>query len=189
MLLMRAAEIESYSLKINHCLAILFFGLIFNSAHANPVDEQLSLLGSPWFQKCPKENERATKNCVIEQSIYLANESKTRLATIGIEVLKGGQEALLRFMVPLEVLLPLGLNFEISEKKTIKGFYLFCDVNGCYSQIKLDKEGLQNLMASKTFIVTYSHLKSANKNNEVRLALEATDLSIKIKDLIKKSSK
>ena len=157
--------------------------------NANAVEGDVSLLGSPWIEKCPKENERATKNCVFEQSIYLANEAKTRLATIDVEVLKGGQEALLRFMVPLEALLPLGLTFEIPEKNTLKGVYLFCDVNGCYSQIKLDKQGLQDLMTTKTFVVTYSHLKSANKNNEVRLALETKDLRMKIKELIAKARK
>jgi len=168
-------------------LLLLILG--FANVYADMGDKELSLIGSPWFQKCPKENESALKNCIIERSIYLANDSKIKLATIDLEVLKGGQEALLRFMVPLETLLPLGLNFEIPDKNSLKGSYLFCDANGCYSQVKLDKDVLQNLIASKTFVITYGHLKSANKNNEVRLSLETGDLSQKIKELISKAKK
>jgi len=154
--------------------------------NANAAEGEISLMGSPWFLKCPSKTEQTEKNCVIERTIYLANESKTKLATIDIEVLKGAKETLLRFMVPLETLLPLGLSFDIPEKNTLKGLYLFCDANGCYSQIKIDKEALQNLMTSKTFVITYSHLKSADKNKEVRLAVDSGDMNIRIKELIKK---
>jgi len=172
-----------------YLIVFFFLGLMLPSAYAKSADGELPLLGSPWFEKCPKENERAIKNCVIERSIYVGNESRSRLATISIEILKGNREALLRFLVPLETLLPMGLTFELAEENTFKGFFLFCDVNGCYSQIKLNQGELQNFINTNSFVITYSNLKSANKNNEVRLAIDAGDLSVKIKELLKKPSK
>jgi invasion protein IalB len=173
---------SSLGILMRVLIALSYFFISMMNAHAAEGD--ITLLGSPWFQKCPAKNEQAQKNCVIERTIYLANESKTKLATINIEVLKGAQEALIRFMVPLETLLPLGLTFEIPEKNTLKGLYLFCDVNGCYSQIKIDKDGLQNLMTSKTFVITYGHLKSANNNKEVKLVVDVGDMNIRIKELL-----
>ena len=175
-------HINFYNIRLFLTVLILFF---FTNSYA--AEEKILLSGSPWFQNCPKENEQAKKNCVIEQSIYIGEEIKARVVTINIEVVKGGHEAILRFMVPLETFLQAGIVFGISEKTQLKTSFIFCDASGCYAELKLDQEGLHSLMITKNFIITYYHLRSNDKDKEVKLNIDSNDLKFKLEDLINKA--
>jgi invasion protein IalB len=159
--------------------------LFFTTAQA--ADDKILLSGSTWIEDCPNETDQTKKNCVLEQSIYVGQEKKVRVITINIEILKGGDETVLRLRVPLETLLQPEIIFEISENLRFKIPLIFCDPTGCYGELKLGKEGLRSLMMTKNLIVTYYHLRSNSKDKAVKLNIDANDLKFKLEDLVKKT--
>jgi len=160
-------------------LKILLLAIISSSACAS--EKTASLVGSPWVSSCSPTGEPAQKNCSLERAIYMNNEGKTQILTLSIEILKNEQGAILRFLTPLGVLLPLGLGFEISDQKSSKAPYIYCDTKGCYSQIILGQELLQSLLLSKSLTISYNHIK--NNNDLVRFSIELGDLKIKLSDM------
>ena len=162
-----------------HVLLILLMTIAFNGAHAAGNDTALS--GSLWTTKCVSNSEATANDCAIERSIYVGSQRKIRVLTINVEVADGGEEAILRFLVPLKTLLPLGIKLEIPDQKTFKGSFVYCESKGCYSQIELDRKSFLSFIASESVVVSYNLLEASN--NAVQLKVDLSDFKIALNEL------
>ena len=159
---------------------ILFLALILNDAHAVEGDSKLT--GSPWFLTCVPIKDSKKSSCFLERTIYLDGKNKVRLLTISIVSLENKQGGILRFLTPLETLLPFGLSLEIPEiKPAFKTTFLYCDLKGCYAQISLKDAQLKSMVLSKEVVISYYYIH--NDNKEIKLNIDLGNLKNKFSEL------
>ena len=163
-------------------IAVLFFALILSNTQAEELNSKL--LGTPWFLSCEPSKDTKKNNCLLERTIYLDGKNKTRLLTISIVSLKNKQGGTLRFLTPLETLLPFGLSLEVPGiMSAVKAPFLYCDLMGCYSQISLDGPQLMSMVNSKGIAVSYYYIN--NDNKELKLDIDIGNLKSQFLELQK----
>ena len=96
-------------------------------------------------------------------------------------VSNSGEAGILRFLVPLKTLLPLGIKLEIPDQKIFKGSFVYCESKGCYSQIELDRKSFLSFTASESVVVSYNLLEASN--NAVQLKVDLSDFKIALNEL------
>lgn len=96
--------------------------------------------------------EGGGEECVMAQAV---NNRETNRPVLAAMVMKPpAKDPILRLTVPLGVLLPRGLNFEIDGREVGGTGFLYCLVEGCVTQVTLEAELVSSLKAGQKAIAT-----------------------------------
>lgn len=130
------------------------------AAPANPAQQN-------WLKVCdPLENGQ--KACIMRQ-VVLANGQ-----FLGSFLLRDdpGQESRLLAVaaVPLGVLLPFGLTWQIDSAKPIRVPYMLCDPTSCATQLVINEQYVNSLKKGNTLKLTAKNRQNQDLTIEITLA-------------------
>lgn len=120
-----------------------------------------------WLKVCdPLENGQ--KACLMRQ-VVLANGQ-----FLGSFLLRDdpGQESRLLAVaaVPVGVLLPFGLTWQIDNAKPVRVPYMLCDPQSCSAQLVINEQYVNSLKAGNKLILTAKNRQNEDLNIEINLA-------------------
>ena len=125
------------------------------------------LASQNWLKVCdPLEDGQ--KACLMRQ-VVLANGQ-----FIGSFVLRDdpGQESRLLAVasVPLGVLLPFGLSWQIDNAKPVRVPYMLCDIQSCSTQLVINEQYVNSLKRGNTLKLTAKNRQNQDLTIEITLA-------------------
>ena len=138
-------------------ILILFF-LLSNSLYAKPKSTDFK----DWVLKCDESN----KQCFLIQSVYY-KKTKQRLVQFTVAKLEWGLSAIIT--LPLGVLLPMEVTFQIDNHQKFAYPYHSCNKNGCIAVIQLKKVLLKEFKAGNKCIITFYNINKQSVGIPVSL--------------------
>jgi len=155
------------------CL-IWLAGLLPLAAQALPNNDQVF---GDWKATCGKDPE-GVERCQVFQALSLKKEDKQLpLLTVMVGYPPEQTQALVRFRVPLGVLLPAGLGFRIDDRKATQLGYSHCDQSGCWSSLQLSDNELWAMKAGKQAFVIFTDLNK--KSFSIPVSLKGFTAAVK----------
>ena len=111
-----------------------------------------------WQMECTVPDKTTKKACHIFQRIVLKERKLIALTALVVMVKAptGEPITVLRFIAPFGVLLPAGLTFGIDDGKQETLPFQICAQRGCITDMKLEKEAVDKLKASKEIRTFYN---------------------------------
>ena len=123
-----------------------------------------------WKAFCGK-NEEGVEACYVFQSLLLKQKDKqVPLLYVAAGYPPKQDKLILRFRVPLGVLLPAGITFRVDERKAAQYGYSYCDKSGCWANMTLGDDELWALKAGNKAFVTFTDLH--NKGFAIPVSLK-----------------
>ncbi len=110
-----------------------------------------------WASRCASDGRQSGLDCSVEQSII---ETKTRqlLMQVVVRVPPDTRKPVLTIQMPLGLFLPAGVTLKFDEGKPERFDVETCDQKGCYLQMPISNEMLQEMAKGKQMSVTFQNL-------------------------------
>ncbi len=127
------------------------------NAEATPAAAQNQTPPPSWASRCASEGRQSGLDCSVEQSII---ETKTRqlLMQVVVRVPPDTRKPVLTIQMPLGLFLPAGITLRFDEGKPERFDVQTCDQKGCYLQMPVSNEMLQEMAKAKQMSVTFQNL-------------------------------
>ncbi|WDR05741.1 invasion associated locus B family protein [Devosia rhodophyticola] len=122
-------------------------------ATATPVPAQSDAptppaVASPWLKVCGDPMEDGKKACIMSQQVVVNGQP---LASFTLRDDPGQESRLLAVaQLPLGVLLPFSLTWQIDSAKPVRVPFMLCDPGGCSSQLVINEAYINSLKHGNT---------------------------------------
>jgi invasion protein IalB len=121
-----------------------------------PPQQQQNVLATKWTKICQTNEQTKKEACVVTQNLHA--ETGQMLAAVTVIEEKGAQK-LFRIAVPLGMLLEPGLRVVVDQNQPIEAKYAICVPDGCFADLQVNDDFLNNLKKGKALIVqTINHV-------------------------------
>jgi|SRR5690348_14263503 len=110
-----------------------------------------------WASRCASDGRQSGLDCSVEQSI-VETKSRQLLMQVVVRVPPDTRKPVLTIQLPLGLFLPAGVTLKFDEGKTDRFDVQTCDQKGCYLQMPVSNEMLQQIGKSKQMSVTFQNL-------------------------------
>lgn len=113
----------------------------------------------PWIVNCASNG--AAVNCVTSQRLFL-QKSRQLLLGITVRVPEKSKTGVMMVQLPHNLHLPAGISLKVDEGSDVKQTIQTCNVQGCFSGMKIDSSLLKGMQTGKTIFITF---KNQNKKD------------------------
>lgn len=110
-----------------------------------------------WASRCAADARQSALDCSVEQSI-IETKSRQILMQIVVRVPPDTRKPVLTIQLPLGLFLPAGVILKFDEGKPERFDVQTCDQKGCYLQLPVSPEMLQQMTKGKQMSVTFQNL-------------------------------
>src|SRR5579859_399802 len=110
-----------------------------------------------WASRCASDGRQSGLDCSVEQSI-IETKSRQLLMQIVVRVPPDTRKPVLTIQLPLGLFLPAGVMLKFDEGKPERFDVQTCDQKGCYLQMPIANEMLQEMAKGKQLSVTFQNL-------------------------------
>lgn len=123
---------------------------------------------SGWVSRCLSDGRQSGLDCNVEQSI-IETKSRQLLMQVVVRVPSDTRKPVLTIQMPLGLFLPAGVALRFDEGKPERYDVQTCDQKGCYFQVPVSNEMLQQMGKGKQMMVTFQNLGKQDINVPVPL--------------------
>ena len=158
--------------------ALLIFSIgIPNFAFAE--DKKQNIYFSSWGSSCVSQTISTKKVCGLERHVFFDRAMTRKMLSVGFRTIEA-KPVLMTIVSPLGSLISEGVSLEIGAISVKNLPYIFCDQNGCVSQLQLDQVTLNSLIKAKKIILKYQLLNTQKATIDFDIVgFEAEFLKIK----------
>lgn len=110
-----------------------------------------------WASRCAADSRQSALDCSVEQSI-IETKSRQLLMQIVVRVPPDTRKPVLAIQLPLGLFLPAGVTLKFDEGKPERFDVQTCDQKGCYLQLPVSPEMLQQMAKGKQMSVSFQNL-------------------------------
>ena len=110
-----------------------------------------------WASRCASDGRQSGLDCSVEQSI-VETKSRQLLMQIVVRVPPDTRKPVLTIQLPLGLFLPAGVTLKFDENKPERFDVQTCDQKGCYLQMPVSNEMLQEMAKGKQLSVSFQNL-------------------------------
>src|SRR5579864_7591634 len=110
-----------------------------------------------WVSRCAADGRQSTLDCSVEQSI-VETKSRQLLMQVVVRVPPDTRKPVLAIQLPLGLFLPGGVTLKFDDGKPARFEVETCDQKGCYLQVPISPEMLQEMTKGKQMSVTFQNL-------------------------------
>jgi invasion protein IalB len=130
-------------------------------APAQPQDQQVQLIYSPWTKFCVKGQEADAKQLCITGKDGRLESGMPVVAAVVIESEAEPTKKMLRITLPLSMALVHGTRVVVDDAQPVRAPYVACLNNGCISDYEATPEMLANLKKGQNLVVQAIQLNGA----------------------------
>lgn len=135
-----------------------------------PVKVDLQPSQTDWTKVCGKDEGANKEICYTTRDFGQAADQPPVLAVAVYDV-KGDDKRIVRFLLPVALMLKPGFRFTIDNGKPEAGQFAICFPNGCFAEAEVNGATINALKKAKTLSVAVRN----QANNEVTFAIPMND--------------
>ena len=121
-----------------------------------------------WLKICGEDNQTKKKVCYVTRD-FVSDQGQPVLAVAVYDV-QGDPQKVVRFLMPLALLLAPGIRFGVDQGQTHPGKYAICFPNGCFAEGSVRDEVVNAMKRGQTLNVSVQNQFSREVSFQVPLA-------------------
>ncbi len=125
-----------------------------------PMRVDLVSVQPEWTKVCGKDPQSQREVCLTTRD-FTTQADQPPLLAIAVNEMKGEDQKIVRFLMPLMVLLKPGIRFTVDKNAQIEAGFDICDPNGCAAEARVKGSFVDQMKKGQNFLVSAKNAAGA----------------------------
>jgi invasion protein IalB len=112
-----------------------------------------------WVKVCGKDQAANKEICYTTRDFV--SEQNTPVLAAAVYDIKGEKEKIVRFLLPLALLLERGIRVSVDQEKPVNGSFAICFPNGCFAEVKVSDAFIASMKKGKRVQISVQNAGAA----------------------------